>query len=73
MIMIIKKINKPRGNINNKEITYDNCKDIINNLKFNENSNLFALERNEELKGILGAIYQTFYDKEVYYYRRKSI
>jgi len=61
-----KKVTKPKGNINNKVITYDDCKEVINKLKFNENSNLFALERNEGLKGILGAIYQTFDDKDVY-------
>lgn len=40
--------------------------DIINKLKFNNESNLFALERNDGLKEILGAIYQSFNGKDVY-------
>lgn len=52
-----KRISKPSGNINDKIITYEDCKKIIQELKFNHDSNLFALERNEGLKGILGSIY----------------
>ena len=40
--------------------------DIISKLKFNSDSDLFALERNEGLKAILGAIYQSFDGKDVY-------
>ena len=40
---------------------------VIGDLKFNESSDLFALERNEGLKAILGSIYQTFNGKDVYY------
>ena len=40
---------------------------VIGDLKFNESSDLFALERNEGLKTILGSIYQTFNGKDVYY------
>ena len=39
---------------------------IISKLKFNSDSDLFALERNEGLKAILGAIYQSFGGNDVY-------
>ncbi len=39
---------------------------IINNLRFDENSNLFALERNKGLESIIKDIYQTFDGKDVY-------
>ena len=39
---------------------------IIDKLKFNGNSNLFALERNEGLKAIIGAIYQSFNGNDLY-------
>ena len=39
---------------------------IIDKLKFNSNSNLFALERNEGLKAIIGAIYQSFNGNDLY-------
>ena len=38
----------------------------IRKLKFNNDSNLFALERNAGLKEILGAIYQSFNGIDVY-------
>ena len=61
-----KRISKPSGNINDKIITYEECKNIIKELKFNNDSELFALERNEGLKGILGSIYQSFDGKDLY-------
>ena len=59
-------IRKPKGTTNKNIITYEECTDIINKLKFNNDSNLFALERNDGLKEILGAIYQSFNGKDVY-------
>ncbi len=61
-----KKITKPKGTINNKQITYEECVDIIKKLKFNNESNLFALERNQGLKEIIGTIYQSFDGKDLY-------
>ena len=61
-----KVITKPKGTKNNKQITYENCLDVINKLKFNCESNLFALERNNGLKEIIGTIYQTFGGKDLY-------
>ena len=61
-----KRIIKPNGTINNKKITYEDCIDIINKLKFNSNSNLFALERNKGLKGVIGSIYSSFDNKDLY-------
>lgn len=60
------RIIKPAGKSNNKVITYEECKKIINELKFNNESDLFALERNEGLKSILGSIYQSFGGKDLY-------
>ena len=57
---------KPKGTTSNNKITYEECMDVISKLRFNSDSNLFALERNEGLKAILGAIYQSFDGKDVY-------
>lgn len=59
-------LKKIRGNISNTMITYENCMDVVGKLKFHEQSNLFALERNQGLKAIIGDIYQTFDGKDVY-------
>lgn len=39
-----KRITKPNGTKDNKKITYEDCMDIVNKLKFNSDSTLFALE-----------------------------
>ena len=62
-----KTLKKIKGKTSDKIITYEDCMQVISDLKFNESSNLFALERNEGLKAILGSIYQTFNGKDVYY------
>ena len=61
-----RKITKPSGTKNNKKITYEDCMDIIGKLKFNSDSDLFALERNEGLKSIIGTIYQSFDSNDLY-------
>lgn len=61
-----KTIKKIKGNINAKQITYEECIQIIKQLKFNEHSKLFALERDKGLETIIGDIYQTFDKKDVY-------
>ena len=61
-----KKVNKPKGTINDKEITYEECMEVIKKLKFNNDSDLFALERNKGLKSIINNIYQTFSSEYVY-------
>ena len=61
-----KRVLKPKGNINDKQIKYEECMDVVSKLKFNSDSNLFALERNEGLKAIIGTIYQSFDGKDLY-------
>ena len=61
-----KRIMKPNGTKKNKKITYEDCKDIISKLKFGNDSDLFALERNEGLKSIISNIYQSFDGKDLY-------
>lgn len=59
-------MSKPKGTKNDKRITYEDCINIINELKFNNDSDLFALERDNGLKGIIDNIYSTFDGKELY-------
>ncbi len=57
---------KPKGNNSQKQIKYEECLKIINKLRFNEESDIFAIERNKGLKAIIENIYQTFDNNEVY-------
>lgn len=61
-----KRISKPNGTINDNKITYEECMDIIGKLKFNSDSDLFALERNKGLHAIIGTIYGSFDGKDLY-------
>ena len=59
-------VSKPKGTISSNMIKYEDCMNIINKLKFNNDSNLFALERNKGLQAIIGNIYASFDGKDVY-------
>lgn len=59
----LKKID---GNIDERKIEYSECIKIINKLRFNEGSSLFAIERDRGLESIIGNIYQSFDGKDVY-------
>jgi len=61
-----KTLKKPKGNIDSKKIQYSDCMEIINNLKFGTSSNLFGVERDKGLESIIGNIYQTFCNKDIY-------
>lgn len=61
-----KTLSKPKGTSSNNKITYEDCMDIVSKLKFNSDSNLFALERDKGLQAIIGNIYQSFDGKDVY-------
>ena len=41
-----KRIVKPNGRKIYKQITYENCMSVVSKLKFNSDSDIFALERN---------------------------
>ena len=59
----LKKID---GNIDNRKIEYNECISIINKLRFNEKSTLFAVERDKGLESIIGNIYQGFAGQDIY-------
>ena len=62
------KIVKPKGIKDDREITYENCQEIISMLKFGSDSDLFGLERNQGLKSIINTNkkYQSFGGKDLY-------
>ena len=55
-----------KGTKDQRKITYEDCMELIKKLRFNEESDLFAIERNNGLASIINNIYQTFDGKEVY-------
>ena len=59
----LKKID---GNIDERKIEYKECIEVINRLRFNEESSLFAIERDKGLESIIGNIYQSFAGQDIY-------
>ena len=59
-------LKKVKGNIDERKIEYSEYINIINKLRFNEESSLFAVERNRGLESIIGNIYQSFGGQDVY-------
>jgi prophage maintenance system killer protein len=61
-----KTVVKPKGTSSNKKINYQDCMDIVSKLKFNSDSDLFALERDKGLQSIIANIYQSFDGQDLY-------
>lgn len=61
-----RRIEKPKGINSDIKISYDECMAIISMLRFNEESDIFAIERNKGLESIINNIYQTFDNCDVY-------
>ena len=59
-------IKKVKGQKCEKVITYEECMEIISKLRFNNESSLFALERDNNFKSIINDIYVSFDGKDVY-------
>ena len=61
-----KTLTKPIGNNDISKITYDECLNIINTMKENTNSKVFALEKNNGLESIINNIYLSYDNKDLY-------
>ena len=61
-----KSLTRPKGNEDNRKISYEDCINIIKKLQFNEESDIFAIERDRGLESIIANIYQTYDGKDVY-------
>lgn len=61
-----KTVKSIKGQTSDLQIQYEDCISVINQLRFFQNSDLFALERDKGLKAIIGNIYQTYDGKDVY-------
>lgn len=61
-----KTLKKIEGNIDTRKIEYNKCVQIINKLRFKEDSSLFAIERDRGLEAIIGNIYQSFDGQDIY-------
>ena len=60
-----KTISKPKGTSSIYELTYKECRDLIDSMKFN--SSVFGVEKEKgKLEGIIATIYQNVFGQELY-------
>lgn len=57
---------KPGGEQATYILNYEECRNLIDSMKFGAESTLFGNEKDDSFKGSLGAIYQTFGGQDVY-------
>lgn len=57
---------RPEGNEAVYVLTYEECRKIIDQMKFSSQSSLFGHEKDDSFKGSIGNIYQSFGGQDVY-------
>lgn len=57
---------RPTGNKATYVLNYEECRKLIDTMKFGKNSELFGNEKDDSFKGSIGAIYQSFNGEDVY-------
>jgi prophage maintenance system killer protein len=60
------KIKKSTGKKSTYVLNYEECRVLIEQMRFGAESNLFGNEKDDSFKSSIGAIYQTFDGKEIY-------
>ena len=57
---------RPKGNEATYVLSYDECMQVIQSMRFGDESDLFGKEKDDSFKGSIGNIYQSFGGSDVY-------
>lgn len=57
---------RPKGNRATYILTYEECRKVIDSMKFGDSSSLFGSEKDDSFAGSIGAIYQSFAGEDLY-------
>ena len=57
---------RPEGNRATYMLSYEECMDVIQSMRFGDESDLFGKEKDDSFKGSIGNIYQSFGGTEIY-------
>ena len=57
---------RPKGNKATYILTYEECRQVIDSMKFGDTSSLFGNEKDDSFKGSIGAVYQSFGGEDLY-------
>lgn len=57
---------RPKGNMADYVLTYEECLEVISSTRFGDKSDLFGKEKDDSFRGSIGNIYQSFDGRELY-------
>lgn len=60
------RLQKPQGDPHAYVLTYEECRRLIDSMRYGDESSVFGNEKDDSFKGSLGNIYQSFAGKDVY-------
>lgn len=60
------RLQKPQGDAHAYVLTYEECRELIDSMRYGTESSVFGNEKDDSFKGSLGNIYQSFAGKDVY-------
>lgn len=60
------RVRVPEGSKATHVLSYEECREVIDGMRFGSESDLFGVEKDESFKGTLGSIYQGFGGQEIY-------
>ena len=60
------RIQQPKGSKATYVLSYEECRAVIDSMKFANDSDLFGVEKDDSFKGTVGNIYQGFAGQEIY-------
>ena len=60
------RLSAPKGDAATYVLEYDECRRVIDGMRFGNESDLFGVEKDESFKGSIGNIYQSFGGQDVY-------
>lgn len=59
-------MSRPRGNVSTYILSYEECIEVISQMRFGAESDLFGREKDDSFRGSIGNIYQSFNGQELY-------
>lgn len=60
------RLTAPKGDDATYVLSYEECRNVIDSMRFGNESELFGVEKDESFKGSIGNIYQSFAGQEIY-------
>ena len=60
------RLSAPKGDAATYVLDYDECRAVIDGMRFGVESDLFGVEKDDSFKGSIGNIYQSFDGREIY-------